>query len=686
MRSLHSADPLPGFVRGADVIRRAADAWRPPRQTAVSEWAEVDRQLRNPGGYSGPWRNSKTPYLVEPMDRSSSRVIEALIMLGPSQFAKTELGLNILGHAVCCRPRDALVVQYSRDMAIEFFDDRLQQKMISPSPAIRERLGVARRDDKVMQKRFSNGMRIVAGWPVAGQLAGRPVPIVWLDERDRMPSDVNGEGDPFELGKKRTTTFGRNALSIATSSPRGLHPADAGEDTESASPILVLYFDGDQNLWFWPCAGCGEYWSPGFDADRKPITSHLWIPEGADPVEARDRATLICPVNGCEILEADKAAMNAGGVWLPKGTTIDAGGKISGARPMTRTASYWFVGLASPFRTIGQIAEEWVKAENVFKKTGDEELLKTCFNTAFGFPYRPRLHGALPLAENDLEGRREDYKLGTVPAGVKFLTAAVDVGIRRFSIQVDGWNEDAESWLVDRIEVTEEATGAELDPANVAAHWHQLQGLLIGKVYPLAADPGRGLPIANVAVDTGGAAGEDAAGDPTEGVSGQAKEFARKLFAAGLDAWRLTLVKGAAARTAPMLPKSPTWETDDNGKRLKNAVPVYVIGQHALKNMIDNRLRLTKPGPGYRHFPADPPVGHFAEMTAERKKKGRWIRTGANESWDLTVYNELARQRLRPERIEDWEHPPAWAALREISVGTAPAAAPPAARRRRRRR
>ena len=62
-------DPLPGFVHPTDVITAASEALRPPKKITVSEWAEAHRVLKNPGGYSGPWLNSITPYLVEPMDR-----------------------------------------------------------------------------------------------------------------------------------------------------------------------------------------------------------------------------------------------------------------------------------------------------------------------------------------------------------------------------------------------------------------------------------------------------------------------------------------------------------------------------------------------------------------------------------------------------------------------------------------
>lgn len=627
---------------------------------SVSEWAEAHRVLKNPGGYSGPWRNSITPYLVDPMDRSASRAVDVLILAGPSQFAKTEMGLNIIGHAVQCRPRDMLAVQYSREMAIDFFNSRIQKKLIDPSPALKARVGRHRGDAKVMEKSFTTGMRVVAGWPVAGQLAARPVPIFWADEVDRMPRDIGGEGDVVELGRKRTTTFGRNALTLVTSSPSGLHPDDADHDSDAASAILLWYMRGDQNLWHWQCIDCREYWTPGFGEDRRPTTKHLHIPEGLTPEQARDAAHLVCPECGVEVLERHKTEMNATGLWLPVGMTITAKGKIVGARPANRIASYWFPGFASPFRSIGEIAEELTAAEAVYDKTQDETKLKTCYNTALGFPFRTRAGGRLPIEVEALEGRRESYALGTVPEGVRFLTSAVDVGVHKFDVAVNGWGADGESWLIDRFTLTAAPDGADLDPANTAAHWELLTGAVLNKAYPLAADPGLVLMPATTAIDTGGAAGSDDEGDPTEGVAEQARNYVRRLFAADVERWRIMPIKGAAAKTAPMLPRAPTWETDDNGKRRAGAVGVFGIGVHALKNVIDTRLRKEKKGPGYKHYPQTVPAGYFEELTAERKKKGAWKKTAANESWDLEVYTEAARQRLRTDRI-DWDNPPDWA-------------------------
>jgi phage terminase large subunit GpA-like protein len=222
--------------------------------------------------------------------------------------------------------------------------------------------------------------------------------------------------------------------------------------------------------------------------------------------------------------------------------------------------------------------------------------------------------------------------------------------------------------VVDRFDLKTLPDQSNPDPANVAEHWDMLVAPLLTRGWPLASDAAKELPLATIAIDTGGASGEDEKGRATSGVAEQARNFARRMFAAGIETWRLMLVKGASVRTAPMLPTAPTWETDDSGKRRPDAVPVYVIGVHSLKNVIDARLRLDRDQPGYVRFPSKLPDSYLDELTAERKIKGSWKKTGANESWDLTVYGEAARQRLRVERVSDWQNPPVWATPRDRQV------------------
>jgi len=71
-----------------EIIAQAAVAAKPPEALTVSEAAAKYRHLNNPGNYVGPWRNEKTPYLVEPMDELTSTDFTGLVFAGSAQSGK----------------------------------------------------------------------------------------------------------------------------------------------------------------------------------------------------------------------------------------------------------------------------------------------------------------------------------------------------------------------------------------------------------------------------------------------------------------------------------------------------------------------------------------------------------------------------------------------------------------------
>jgi phage terminase large subunit GpA-like protein len=67
------------------MVLSTAEAVRPPERLTVAEAAEKYRYINNPGSYVGPFKNSVTPYLVEPMEMLTSLNYTAMIFVGPAQ-------------------------------------------------------------------------------------------------------------------------------------------------------------------------------------------------------------------------------------------------------------------------------------------------------------------------------------------------------------------------------------------------------------------------------------------------------------------------------------------------------------------------------------------------------------------------------------------------------------------------
>jgi len=651
--------PAATFRDPAELVLALAAAVRPPRRVTVAEAAERHRRLKGDGLKAAvAWSHAKVPYLVEPQERMTSRAVSVVVVVGPSQFAKTELLLNVCAHAVLYRPVDVLVLLAAQDAAKDFMKRRMS-RMLEASPDVGSQLGRGRSDDTAYTKVFQSGMRIDAIWPTAQNLASKPVPLVVIDERDRMANDIDGEGDPVDLARRRTTSYGKEGKTLVISSP---------SKPGGASGIVPLWRKGDRNLWAWPCQQCGEYWTPGFDDQRRPTERDLAVPAGATAEEARELVRVVCPACGFPHEGRQKPAMMARGVWLAAGVRIDAGGRLHGAAAPNRIASYWLHGLCNPFKTWGDLAAEKVEAELHFEHTGDDEPLKTFVNTVLGLPYVPK--GAVQ-ADADTVAKRaeaEGYRLGTVPAGVRFLTAQVDIQGGYFAVMVSGHAETGERWCVDRFDLRQLADQrTDLAPATHPEHWSVLLDHVVGRHYPLAADPARVLPIATTAIDTGG----------MDGVTDNAKAFWRAAVAAGVPELAITLVKGANTTKAPMIAKEPTYlDTLPSGKPDQSGPRLWIVGGHAIKDVLNNRLSRAEPGPTAMHYPSDFPQRFFDELFAEEKEDGLWVkRRRRNETWDLEVYGTVAFLRLRPGRV-DWERPPVQAVpVAAATVAPAPVGA-----------
>jgi phage terminase large subunit GpA-like protein len=636
-------DPLPGFVRPARVFRAAIASLRPPRRVTVAETAEAWRVLRNPGGgYSGPWQNALTPYLVEPMEALTRRDVAMVAVLGPSQFGKTELILNLAVYEAAEGGADLLIFQPTQALALDFSERRLD-KAFAASPRLAELIGADRGDDKRLSKLCRNGARLTIGWPVSAQLASRPVPKVVLDELDSMAPDIDGEGDPVDLARQRTTTFGRQAKVVVMSTPK----------RQDGSGIIARWRQGDRRLWHWPCPDCGEYWTPGFDAQRRPTLAHLNVRPDATEEQARAEACLICPHCGVLIQEHHKAGMNARGTWLPEGATISADGAIGGVPLRSRTASYWFSGIAVRQRSWGDLAASYVKALRELENRQDENALRTFWNTDLGAPYRSVLAGAEALDPDALKERAEALEIGRVPAWAGFLTTAVDVQGNRFDCQTLAWGPDGTAQVIEAWQIfkTRDPDGTErlLEPARRAEDWELLTAGVVAKAYQ--GEGGTEYRAITVAVDTGGA----------DGTTGQAYDWWHRIRRDRPDDLRrVMLIKGESRRDAPLLSVRKI-ETDNRGRRMKRGIALVLVNTEALKDQVDIRLRMHRPGPGWLHLPRGLPDRFWEEATAEVRGPKGWTKLRSrNESLDLLVYNLAAWHRRGGPRL-DWAHLPDWA-------------------------
>lgn len=200
------------------MLLSTAAAIRPPERLSVSEAAEKYRIVNNPGSYVGPWMNSTAPYLVEIMDMLQSTDVTAVIFAGPARCGKSDIFFNWLEYTAICDPADMMVVHMKQATARDWSIGDLR-KTFRSNPALNDCVVPGRQNMNVHDIHFMSGMRLLVKWPTITELSGKTVPRVWFMDYDRMDNDVDQEGPPFDLGRKRTQTFGRYGMTVAEASP-----------------------------------------------------------------------------------------------------------------------------------------------------------------------------------------------------------------------------------------------------------------------------------------------------------------------------------------------------------------------------------------------------------------------------------------------------------------------------------
>lgn len=651
-------DPL--FANPANMIGDLGEVFRPPRRIRVSDAVEENVMIATPGGYSGAWSKSTTPYMTEAMDLISSRDHHSVIFVGPARTGKTQ-GLidGGIGYIISSDPSDCLVVHMTEE-AVRRYSRLRVSRMLNNSPKLKEKMSPIAHDDNIMGKYFKNGTALIMAYPSPTQLSAQDYKYVFVSDYDRMPDDT-GEGDVYTLALKRTQTFMSGGMCVVESSPgRDFVEVSWKPKTEHEAPpvggILGLYNSGDRRLWNWICPDCDDSFTlrPGLDLFKLPNQRELLeeIDKVGVKVTSRKYAKICCPCCGVFIEHNKKNEMNLNGFWKAENDQENS------------IASFWLSGVSAKFQTWESLLEKEFNALKHFADTGEEEKLKATRNTDQGIPYVPE--GASErISAHDLEKRAEELPKRMVPEGVRFLIASIDVQVNRFVVQIHGYGIKLECWIIDRfdIQLSDREAGGEkriIDPSGFKEDWKLLIPKVIQKRYPLADVSGRDMGIIITTCDSGG----------KEGVTENAYSFWKYCKKEHL-ADRFYLIKGERPRPTankPMIHKSTIDKSSKAGRKAKvtGELNLYLLNTTILKDAVASNLKRDKIGNDYIHFPEWLPTWFYVEIVAEIRTEKGWENPGRarNESFDLLCYAKagfLIKMENYWKNEINWDTPPAFA-------------------------
>lgn len=576
-----------------------------PHEMSTPEWAETYRGVGR-GARKGKWSNETVPFLVDIMAAADDPLVREIVFQAPRQIGKSSCAENIIGKRIHQAPTEIAYVAEKEDKAKSWTQEAFDS-MVRATPELKRLVSTRAEDNNQNVKRFPGGSLFILWATSPAELSSRPFQIIIFDEKAAYKP--TNEGDPVKIGEGSTKTYDGEELILKISTPRRCYCI---RDDETCGDILHDYERGDQREFYVPCPHCDEFQTLKFGG-KDTNYGLKWHPE------TPDTPFYLCEHCHAVIEEFDREDMLSKGYWRA-------------ARPFNGVASFKINQIYSPFVSWGRMAVDFLEAKSSMAK------LEVYENTVLGQTWKP----VEKIEYEDLTWNLESYP-AVVPPGVLMLTAGVDVQKDRLECEVVGWGRDHESWSIDYrvfygspgIEVTtDEDEPDDPDAEPLASVWDELATFLMSSFPGVGAQAFR---IQCVGVDYGY-------------LSTVVAKFCKKYAAK-----RWYAVKGLGGPLVPLLAKP---STTSRGPKVR----LFPVGTNAAKDDVYAALKVTKPGPGYCHFPDRQPYNedtHMKQLASERMvthiRGGRTYRVYEpvakgirNEALDVRVYALAARAIFPP--------------------------------------
>lgn len=568
------------------------------------------------------------------------------------QMGKTCSVIDIILSRLDQRPVPIIYAGPDRNFVTDQFEPRFDDAL-NRSPSLSVKLARGKKNKKT--RKIVSGVPVRLAWAgSANQLKSDPAGLAIVDERDGMPANIKGEGDPVRLLEVRGDTHADFTLGV-TSTPTG-GTVEIEKDEASGlefwkvvdqddigaldSPIWKLWQRGTRYHWAWPCPHCADYFIPRFKClaipkiditpkvprDTKGATEK--IERDATAIEARRLGYLQCPNCDGVIEEKHKFEMNARGVYVAPGQRIEPDGAVIGDPPEGTTISFWVSGLASPFVSFGERAGRYVEALN----SGDQEEVQTVINGGFGELWAPAGGDAPEWA--DVARLKLPYRSREIPDGVLLLTAGIDVQKNRLVTVIRGFGVRQESWLIEQNEIWGETEHGDV--------WTDLAELL--------ARPIGDLMIRRAFIDSGFRPGKKDE-VPEHRVYEFCRRHARVAYA----------VKGFDHRDQPLSVKRI--DVTPKGKAARYGLDLVRLDSDFFKSWVHERVRWPDDQPGGWHLPSDTTEAYCRQIVSEgrvKKPSGgyAWVqRSRDNHFLDCEAMAYAAAYMLGVQRIADTAQP-----------------------------
>lgn len=233
-----------------DVRSVIADLWAPVKRESVVNWVEDNVELPT-GAITGKVQTRYIPYGREILERFGDKNTRHLVMVFPTQAAKTTILSCGMLFRIHKDPEDAMWVMGNADQARDFSKERWQPFVYMCPPV----LSLVPRTSKGMinkhlwgftSQHFSSMVLNFVGAGSTTNLSSRPRGLILMDEVDKYYDEIKFDAGTIQLAEERQKTF-PFPLAVKASSP-----------TLANRMIWVEYQKTDMRQYFVPCPRCGQ--------------------------------------------------------------------------------------------------------------------------------------------------------------------------------------------------------------------------------------------------------------------------------------------------------------------------------------------------------------------------------------------------------------------------------------------
>jgi len=351
----------------------------------VWQWAEKNVFLeKKQSAVSGFYSADLTPYVRAMMETFTSPDWDEDITMKSSQVGFTEGVLNIIRFCVAVWPTNTIYIQDSEKEVKRVGTVRLRETL-ERSPATSKKLGANKDKLTGLTMDLPEMVIYLGGGHCPGTLANKPAGLGIMDDADEHPEPARGQMDNADLMRERLKVDPNSKFFLL-----GRPKTDRGITWRE-------YKTGNQEKNFLPCPHCGSRQELLLERLK---FSHCKREDGTyDKQMVLTESYLECAFLNCKgrILEEHKYQMNLQEMWIP----TNPNGK---PRKRSRHISDFY----SPFVTFGQLALEWIEAN----ESGDLVKLQRFRNARQGLPF---VETQVQLDEKMVEDCCGGHKRGAVP-------------------------------------------------------------------------------------------------------------------------------------------------------------------------------------------------------------------------------------------------------------------------------